>query len=689
MAGAKRLKHVFFDWNRRGERLLSLTVLIAFVKVIGRLLSWTPEVLLRGFSRVFGTLIYWLGGKRRRVALGNLYHAYPERTEQWRGRVLRESCCQLVEVVLLVLTSPYMSERRLRKSFVLGDDMRRNWETEAHARDGQPAAVVALVTHASLFEALALLPMLNDSPMPVGTVYRPLNQPAVENWVLSTRQRFGMRMISRKNGLTATNRFLAEGGVVAVLFDQNAGQAGVLTFFYNRVCSNTELPGILAVKHGANVYAVWTERTGFWRGTIRCHPLGRAPQEPAELCFRANQWLENAMRESDGLCSQWLWLHDRWRTQDDPRRRFQLSQRRDALDAHRQWLGLDEMPRGTHFWVRLPNWLGDVVMALPLLRAMRRGRPDGCFTVLCAAHFIPLLEALGVADRYLPLPKKGSPGYWKTFRNWSRLYPHTQVLFTNSARGDIEARLIGAQQRFGIVRKGKPRPLLTRSWKLPVDLDEAAVHQTHLWQRFLGHFGLEQEPDFTPLSFAAAVSQEPVSWQADAPAAASAAAAAADSASGFAGRTIGLICGTENNPEKRWPVERWRELLGSLTASGARCVLFGTAKDAAITAQVADGFDPAAVIDRAGKTDLLHYARELTACDLLITNDTGGMHLANALGLPVLVIFGPTNPVRTGPIFDAPKRCLQPVGCPPQGGASIAGVGVDAVTAAARELLGG
>ena len=64
-------------------------------------------------------------------------------------------------------------------------------------------------------------------------------------------------------------------------------------------------------------------------------------------------------------------------------------------------------------------------------------------------------------------------------------------------------------------------------------------------------------------------------------------------------------------------------------------------------------------------------AKELAACRLVVGNDTGGMHLANAVGAPVAVLFGPTNPLVTGPFFDAPKLCLQPAGCPREGGRSI------------------
>jgi ADP-heptose:LPS heptosyltransferase len=110
-------------------------------------------------------------------------------------------------------------------------------------------------------------------------------------------------------------------------------------------------------------------------------------------------------------------------------------------------------------------------------------------------------------------------------------------------------------------------------------------------------------------------------------------------------------------------------------------VLFGTANDAAITREVAAGFDPARVRDAAGRTDLLTFARELSGCRLLVTNDTGGMHLANALGVPLIALFGPTNPLRTAPVFNAPVIVVQPPGCPPAGGGRLADISPATVVA--------
>ena len=93
--------------------------------------------------------------------------------------------------------------------------------------------------------------------------------------------------------------------------------------------------------------------------------------------------------------------------------------------------------------------------------------------------------------------------------------------------------------------------------------------------------------------------------------------------------------------------------------------------------------------DLAGRTDLPAFAERLRTCRLLVTNDTGGMHLANALGVPLIALFGPTNPIRTGPVFAAPHAILQPPGCPPAGGGALADLSPESVRAAIAEIKSG
>jgi ADP-heptose:LPS heptosyltransferase len=442
-----------------------------------------------------------------------------------------------------------------------------------------------------------------------------------------------------------------------VLFDQNAGLQGALTTLFGRVCSTTELPGLMAEKFDARVYGIFPRRIGFWRVEISVTRIP-VPSTSDAVTIGLNCWLEELLRGDENLCASWLWAHDRWRNQDIPERRFRLEAKRNLLSADLATRGLTATPRRTRIYIRLPNWLGDVVMALQLLRALRTSRPDAELTLIAKKQFLPLLESWAIADRVLALPPHG-PGYFSHFWKLRAEFPDVWLLFTNSFRGDLEAWLSGCRQRFGLVRPGKRRPLLSHRFLVSGRDSERTQHQLELWKSFLQHFGLELAADVTPLPTSAARLTTPPA--------------------------IGLIIGSENNPEKRWPVSHWRQLIEAFPTE--RFLLLGTANDGPLTTAVQTGFDVARVENLAGKTSLTEFALRLGTCRLLVTNDTGGMHLANALGIPLLALFGPTNPIRTGPVFSAPATILQPPGCPPTGGGSLADLAPATVITKVRELL--
>jgi ADP-heptose:LPS heptosyltransferase len=302
-------------------------------------------------------------------------------------------------------------------------------------------------------------------------------------------------------------------------------------------------------------------------------------------------------------------------------------------------------------------------MALPLLKALRASRPDAELTVVAKKQFLPLLERWGVADRLHPLPPRGL-GYWRHFRALRSEFPDVWILFTNSFRGDLEAWLTGTRQRFGIKRPGKWRPLLTHAYALPADFNEADHHQLELWENFLRHFGLASPIDRAPLRPPSSGPQSTLRIPHSA---------------------IGLIPGSENNPEKRWPVAHWRALITALPESSF--VVFGTSNDLPIADAVAESFPSTRVQNLAGKTDLVAFAEGLRGCALLVTNDTGGMHLANAFGVPLIALFGPTNPVRTGPVFNTPARILQAPDSAATGGGKLENLAPETVIAELRQII--
>jgi len=128
---------------------------------------------------------------------------------------------------------------------------------------------------------------------------------------------------------------------------------------------------------------------------------------------------------------------------------------------------------------------------------------------------------------------------------------------------------------------------------------------------------------------------------------------------------VALFPGGGSNPgmeltAKRWPLERYRELARKLVyESGTHVLLVGGPGDVALNAELLDGLDvPAGSVSNiAGKTSIGELAAQLEQCDLFIGNDSSPMHLAAAVGIPVIAIFGPTSPQEYGPFpLDDPKH---------------------------------
>ena len=618
------------------------------LQTLGWTVAHTPEYFLRVITWLLGGLVFLV---RRRILLSNLDHSFPERDPAQLRCIARESSRRLVETGLLSLGMPYLSDERL-KSIVSPSQEIHDFILRQQAA---PMPTLFAAAHMAYWEAQPCIPLVLPRPFPeMGAIFRPIDNPAVNTWVKQCRERFGLKLLSRKDGFQEALRILRRRGIIAVLFDQNAGLQGALSTLFGRVCSSTELPGLLTQKFSAQVYAFYPIRHGFWRAEIT---VERIPTDgtTAGVTLALNRWLEIKMTTSENFCQSWLWAHERWKNQDIPAKRLRLDAKRNLVSEDMAVRNMSEMPRRTRFWVRVPNWLGDVVMLIPLLRALRISRPDAEITLVAKAAFHELLKVHALADHLIALPDQD----WKYFSYFWRLrtrYPDCYILFTNSLRSDIEAWLTRSPQRFGMIRPGKKRPLLTQAFYVPQSYQEHDHHQLELWTQFLNNFGLNSPPIQTPL-------RSPIL---------------------HTGLVIGMIAGSENNPEKRWPIIHWCKLI-ELLPSSARIVLFGTATDRTITDEIsARSVKP--LENLAGRTTMPEFCEELMQCSILITNDTGGMHLANALGVSVLALFGPTNPVRTKPVFSSPVTILQPTACPPTGGGSLDDLKPSQVLAAFGEL---
>jgi heptosyltransferase-2 len=127
--------------------------------------------------------------------------------------------------------------------------------------------------------------------------------------------------------------------------------------------------------------------------------------------------------------------------------------------------------------------------------------------------------------------------------------------------------------------------------------------------------------------------------------------------------------GAEYGPAKRWPVQSFIAAGIALhRATGCRWIVFGGPSDREIAHFLCTGLGQhlpgQPVINLAGQTTLRELAAALTSCRLLLTNDTGPMHLAAAVGTPVVVPFGSTSPEMTGPVWSAASQIVRAPGVP-------------------------
>lgn len=388
---------------------------------------------------------------------------------------------------LFRLAAAYFSPARLQGTLEISPEAQqiiRDYQTGGE-RHGRP--VVIMLPHMTLSEAATMLPGLVPGLKPVHAIFRPLNQPAISRWVTRERERFGAKMISRRSGHNDAMAALRRGEMVTVLFDQDAGSRGSVITFMNRLASATDLPALMAHRFGADVFLMLPERQSFWKAklTLTQMPLGDVP---VDVTIAAHDALEAYLRRDAATAADWLWLHDRWNVAYKPHRRFRLPEKRNQIARANERHGYAAVPRKTRFWVRLPDRRENVVVAMPVLRAIRASRPDFEFTLIGEGTFQSLVEEQGVADRFIALPERGL-GYFPSFYAMRLQYPDTFLVLSDSFRADLEAFLTRCPQRFGMARLGKRRRLLTSVYHLPDTVDELPS-ATQLWEEMARFYGL-------------------------------------------------------------------------------------------------------------------------------------------------------------------------------------------------------
>lgn len=291
--------------------------------------------------------------------------------------------------------------------------------------------------------------------------------------------------------------------------------------------------------------------------------------------------------------------------------------------------------------VRLPNWLGDVVMAVPALRELRRVLPDAHLTMVSRPGTADIFIEADFVDEVIGYDRIGLGSVWNQVRQWRRRKFDLAVIFQNAFEAAVIARLSGVPIRIGYQtdRRGAllTHPLPSPEWK---DKRHESFYYLNIvaeLERLLcGTSSIEtSEPRFD-LRVSKDRKQKAFELLREHGARVNA--------------PFVLLCpGSINSRAKRWPAERYAALADRLVESGANIVLIGSPGEADVSQEVCRHTQHQLVV-LTGKTTVAEAAALISMADVLITNDTGPAHIGAALNTPTIVIFGPTNPLTTYPV---------------------------------------
>ena len=293
-----------------------------------------------------------------------------------------------------------------------------------------------------------------------------------------------------------------------------------------------------------------------------------------------------------------------------------------------------------------PNWLGDAVMALPAIADVRRSFAGARLTVAARKSVADLFRLTSDVDDVVVLERA-------EVATLKALEVDVAILLPNSFKSAWLTKRAGIAQRWGYAADFRG-PILTRAIARP----KRSVHQAEYYQHLVRELGVESGP------------LEPVLTVPDE---AVAAARTVLTTRGWdASRALVAIApGAAYGTAKRWLPEHYASLITQLVKTGLHCALVGSAGDTETTewiVRLVPETERPYVIDLSGATTLSSLVGVIALAQAFVSNDSGAMHVASAVGVPVAAIFGPTREYETRPLPRAGARAevlIHPVWCRP------------------------
>ena len=583
-----------------------------------------PLRFLFAVGEFLGFCAWLVSGKYRRLAERNVEIAFGDEKSPRELRCLvrrhfRRLGANLLCSVKLTAMPPEQILQRVKVENI--EAMDREF------RAGVP--VVLVLSHLGTWELFAQLMPKFVGHVRNASVYQKLGNRFIDEHVRRTRSQTGLELFDRQAGFEPVIELLRSGGGVGVLSDQHAGDHGLWTPFFGRLASTSPLAGLLAKRTRAALIAaaVYTTGPARWR-IVFTERFDQPGTSVAAITSRINEVIEQQIRVAP---EDWFWVHNRWKT---PKPNFLLARYKRGVHLPPGISAQDLKP--FRILIRSSNWLGDAVMSVPAVRAIKNGRPDAQVTIAAPAKIAPMWKLIPEVDAIISLPNASLLPVLSLLKR--RPAFDVAILFPNSLRVALESWLSRIPRRIGYHGHW-------RRWLLNQTVSETRKpvppeHHSLRFLRIARECGAETSTILDSTSdIQTAVAHQPLK--------------------------IGLSPGAEYGPAKRWLPERFAEAATKISAqSSAQWILFGMKNDAAIGDQIAAAIGDHCV-NRIGRTTLDQLINELRECRLLLTNDTGTMHLAALLGVPVVAIFGSTEPRLTGPLGNGHIVLRHHVECSP------------------------
>lgn len=573
------------------------------------------------FGNAFGFCAWMFVGKYRRLAFHNIDIAFRnEMSPSEKRRLVRRHFQRLGANLLSGLKLATMPLEKARANCRV-----ENAEA-AHRvlRGGRP--IVIVLSHIGNWELYAQMFPAVLGYIRNSTIYQPLKNRYIDKHVRALRGRAGVETFDRNEGFHKPIELLRTGGGVGILGDQHAGDQGLWVPLFGKLASTTSLPALLAKRTGAAVLgtAIYTDGPARWRMSF-VDRIDEPGDSIEQITAKTNQLLENQTRVApeDGF-----WLHNRWKT---PRPNFLLARYKRGV-----FVPTNISLQPFRILVRSSNWLGDAVMSVPAVRAIKKGRPDAHVTILAPEKIAPMWKLIPEVDEVLALPNKSLFTARRLIAKQNRF--DVAILFPNSLRVALEVARIPRKVGYRGHNRSWLLNQIVREPRKPGPPEHHAIRFLRIAEDCGADVDLQAKID----NFSVARSSK------------------------LNGQTsLGLCPGAEYGPAKRWLPERFAEVATQISEKTKRkWILVGTDKDKALGETIAATLGDKCV-NRIGQTSLEELISELQKCRALLTNDTGTMHLAALLGVPVVAVFGSTEPALTGPIGNGHAIVRHHVECSP------------------------